>query len=107
MQSEQNVKRFKRQKSLKHGFNIPTNLRREAIDVTNAFELKGKLACFLQNVIGIVITLILVLFEERVKPKYDGKVLKREKRELSWSRVENQQQTQPTSEPNPGNIGGK
>lgn len=46
MQFEQHVKRFKRQKLRKHGVNIPTDLRREAIDVTNAFELKGKLACF-------------------------------------------------------------
>ena len=46
MQLEQNVKKFNRQKLRKHGFKIPTDLRRKAIDVTNAFELKGKLACF-------------------------------------------------------------
>ena len=36
----------KPKKLRKHGFKIPTDLRRKAIDVTNAFELKGKLACF-------------------------------------------------------------
>ena len=46
MQLEQNVKKFKRQKLRKHGFNLPTDLRREAIDVKNAFELKGTLECF-------------------------------------------------------------
>ena len=46
MQLEQNVKKFKRQQLRKHGFNIPTESRIEAMDVTNAFELKGELACF-------------------------------------------------------------
>ena len=46
MQLEQNVKKFKRQKLRKHGFNLPTDLRRQAIDVKNAFELKGILGCF-------------------------------------------------------------
>ena len=46
MQLDLNVLKFTRQKLREHGFHIPTELRRAARDVTNAFELIGKFACF-------------------------------------------------------------
>ena len=47
----------------------------------------------------------MLAFEERGKPKYDGRI--RKGKQISWSRVEIQQQTQSTYELNPGRISGK